>query len=93
MKFIRNISILFFLTLLIACSRITEENYDRIENGMEEAAVIKILGEPAESSSMGIGSLKGKSSVWDDGKIRISIQFFNGKVKLKKFGATDKEDS
>jgi len=93
MKFIKNISILFFLTLLIACSQVTEENYDRIESGMEEATVIKILGEPAESSSMGIGSLTGKSSVWDDGKMRISIQFFNGKVKLKKFGASEKEDS
>ncbi len=91
MKFIRNISILFFLTSLIACSRITEENYDRIESGMDETAVIKILGEPAESSSMGIGSLKGKSSVWDDGKARISIQFFNGKVKLKNFGASEIE--
>jgi len=40
---------------------------------------------------MGIGSLKGKSSVWDDGKARISIQFFNGKVKLKNFGASEKE--
>ena len=93
MKLIKSISILFFLTLLIACSRVTEENYDRIESGMEEAAVIKILGEPAESSSMGIGSLKGKSSVWDDGKARISIKFFNGKVKLKNFGASEKEDS
>ena len=60
---------------------------------MEEAAVIKILGEPDESSSMGIGSLSGKSSIWDDGKARISIQFFNGKVKLKNFGATEKESS
>jgi len=93
MKFIKNISILFFLTLLIACSRVTEENYDRIENGMEEAAVINILGEPAESSSMGIGSLTGKSSVWDDGKARISIQFFNDKVKLKKFGTSEKGNS
>ena len=93
MKFIKNISILFFLTLLIACSRVTEENYDRIENGMEEATVIKILGEPDESSSMGVGSLTGKSSVWDDGKARFSIQFFNGKVKLKNFGTTKKEGS
>jgi len=93
MKFIRNLSILLFLTLLIACSRVTEENYNKIENGMEEATVIKILGDPDESSSMGIGSLSGKSSVWDDGKARISIQFFNAKVKLKNFGATEKEDS
>ena len=93
MKFISNLSILFFLTLLVACSRVTEDNYNRIESGMEEAAVIKILGVPDESSSMGIGSLSGKSSVWDDGKARISIQFFNGKVKLKKFGASDKKPS
>jgi hypothetical protein len=93
MKFIRNISILLFLTLLIACSRVTEGNYNKIESGMEEATVIKILGDPDESSSMGIGSLSGKSSVWDDGKARISIQFFNGKVKLKNFGATEKKDS
>ena len=93
MKFIENISILFFLTLLIACSRVTEDNYNRIESGMEEATVIKILGEPDESSSIGIGSLSGKSSVWDDGKARISIQFFNSKVKLKKFGTSDKKPS
>jgi hypothetical protein len=93
MKFIKIISILFLLSLLIACSRITEENYDRIESGMEETAVIKILGEPDESSSMGIGSLTGKSSVWDNGKTRISIQFFNGKVKLKNFGTSEKEGS
>ena len=92
MKFIKIISILF-LTLLIACSRITEDNYNRIESGMEEAAVIKILGEPDDSSSMGVGPLTGKSSVWDDGKARISIQFFNGKVKLKIFSVTEKEDS
>lgn len=93
MKFIKIISILFLLSLLIACSRITEENYERIESGMEETAVIKILGEPDESSSMGIGSLTGKSSVWDNGKTRISIQFFNGKVKLKNFGTSEKEGS
>jgi hypothetical protein len=42
---------------------------------------------------MGIGSLTGKSSVWNNGKTRISIQFFNGKVKLKNFGASEKEGS
>jgi len=93
MKFIRNLSILLYCILLIACSRVTEDNYNRIESGMEEAAVIKILGDPDDSSSMGIGSLTGKSSVWDDGKARISIQFFNGKVKLKKFSSSDKKPS
>ena len=93
MKFIRNLSILFFFILLVACGRVTEENYNRIESGMEEAAVIKILGDPDETSSMGIGALTGKSSVWADGEARISIQFFNGKVKLKKFGASDKKPS
>ena len=52
MKFIRNLSILFFFILLVACGRVTEENYNRIESGMEEAAVIKILGDPDETSSM-----------------------------------------
>lgn len=93
MKFIRNFSIFLFYILLVACSRVTEDNYNLIENGMEEAAVIKILGEPDESSSMGLGSMSGKSSVWDDGKMRINIQFFNGKVKLKKFASSDKEPS
>jgi len=91
MKFIRNLSILLFYIFLVACSRVTEDNYNRIESGMEETAVIKILGEPDKSSSMGIGPLSGKSSVWDDGKVRISIQFFNGKVKLKNFGVSEKE--
>ncbi len=90
MKFIKKLAILLFCITLIACSRVTEENYDRIENGMEEAAVIDILGEPDEAAGMEIGSLSGKSSTWDDGKARITIQFFNGKVKLKKFGASEK---
>jgi hypothetical protein len=84
--------VLLLASLLICgCSRINQENFERIQDDMSEAEVIGILGEPTESSSYGIGPLSGTAAVWDDGKSRISIKFVNGKVKLKSFSKSTPE--
>jgi hypothetical protein len=66
-------------------SKINEENFARIEDGMTEQQVIDLLGTPTESSSMGALGVSGSAAVWMDGEARISVQFVNGKVRLKQF--------
>jgi len=72
--------------LLSACgSKISQENFNKIKDGMAEADVVNILGEPTESSSMGVAGLSGSSATWKYDKTTITIQFVNGKVALKNF--------
>lgn len=70
---------------LAACSKVTQENYARIQDGMSEQEVHAILGAPAESSSVTILGLSGTSSRWQSGDAVVTIQFANGKVRLKSF--------
>ena len=69
--------------LLAACSKITAENYERVKEGMTEAEVTAILGPPTESSAMSILGITGQSSRWDGKESLITVQFVNGKVRVK----------
>ena len=73
------------LLVLAACSRITEENFSKIRNGMTEQEVYAILGSPAESSSTNVLGISGTSAKWSGGDASISVRFVNGKVALKSF--------
>ncbi len=73
------------LLLLAACSRITQENFSKIQDGMSEQEVRALLGEPTESSSTQILGISGTSSRWVDGETVITVRFVNGKVALKSF--------
>lgn len=78
------------MLLLTACSsKLSEENFDQIENGMAKEDVIDLLGKPTETSSLELGGLSGTSAVWDDGNKRITIQFINNKVKVKQYTSSD----
>jgi hypothetical protein len=71
--------------LLAACSKVTQENFSRIENGMSEQEVVAILGSPAESSSSSVLGISGTASKWTGGDAVITVRFVNGKVALKSF--------
>jgi hypothetical protein len=71
--------------LLAACSRVTEENYAKIRDGMSEQEVIAILGKPTESSSLSIAGLSGTGAKWVEGDAVIAVQFVNGKVLSSSF--------
>ena len=71
--------------LLAACSKITQENFAKIRDGMSEQEVLALLGEPTESSSAGMLGISGTSSRWIGGDAVITIRFVNGKVALKSF--------
>jgi hypothetical protein len=71
--------------LLASCSKVTQENFARVEEGMSEAQVIAILGAPAESNSVTVLGVSGTASRWSGGDAVITVRFVNGKVALKSF--------
>jgi hypothetical protein len=83
---VRN-TLLAFLTalLLCACSKVTQENFLKIQDGMSEQEVIALLGQPTESNSVTLLGMSGTSSRWVQGDAVISVNFVNGKVALKSF--------
>lgn len=71
------------LFLLAACSKVTPENFAKIQDGMPEEQVLDLLGKPTESSSVNILGVSGTSSRWVGGDTAITVRFVNGKVALK----------
>jgi len=71
--------------LLAACSRITQDNFAKVQDGMTEQDVSAILGSPTETSSSSLLGISGTSSTWRGGDAVITIRFVNGKVALKSF--------
>jgi len=72
---------------LISCggSKLTQENFEKIQTGMTLAQVQAILGEPTESSSVDVAVFSGTVSKWRQEDVTITIQFVNGKVVAKQF--------
>jgi hypothetical protein len=75
------------MLFLPACtgSKITQDNFDKIQVGMTQAEVKEILGEATESSSLDIAGFSGTTSTWRRKDTGITIQFVNGKVVAKQF--------
>jgi len=71
-------------------TRITKENFDKIQTGMTQAEVQAILGEPTESSSVDLALFSGTTSTWRAGDTTIAVQFVNGKVVAKQFNKPGK---
>jgi hypothetical protein len=79
-------SVLAIAVLLLACgSRVSQENYNKISNGMPYAEVVKILGQPQSSEGRGLLGVTASTSEWKDGKHEIMIVFVNEKVTSKMF--------
>ena len=82
----RTLAIVFAVALLLAaCSKVTQENYAKIRDGMSDQEVAALLGPATESGGMNILGISGGSSKWVDKGAVISIQFINGKVVGKSF--------
>ena len=77
---------------LVSCSgsKISQENFEKIQTGMSMTQVTAILGEPTESSSVDVAVFSGTVSKWKAEGITITIQFVNGKVVAKQFSKGDK---
>ena len=62
--------------LFSGCGKITKENYDKIEMGMEYETVVGFLGEPDGCESV----LGAKSCIWGAEEKHITIKFLGDKV-------------
>jgi 4-hydroxy-3-methylbut-2-enyl diphosphate reductase IspH len=77
--------VLIALLLVAACSKVTQENFSKIQDGMSEAEVHAILGKPTESNSAQILGISGTSSKWVGSDAEITIRFLGGKLALKSY--------
>lgn len=95
MNTLKKIITAFILTLtvfLISCgSPISQKNFDKIKSGMSKNEVIQLLGEPTESTGMGLGEISGANLVWKSSEITITIQFINDKVAVKSLISHDND--
>jgi hypothetical protein len=73
-----------------AGSKISQENFEKIQTGMPLSQVIAILGEPTESSSVDVAVFSGTVSKWKAGSVTITIQFVNNKVVAKQLSKGEK---
>jgi len=75
---------LYLAAFLLGCqSKINEQNYQKIQNGMTLEEVKAILGEPTSSNTAGIGPLSGTTAEWKETELTISLKLLNNQVKLK----------
>ncbi|MEQ8798026.1 MAG: DUF3862 domain-containing protein [Salinisphaeraceae bacterium] len=81
---------LVMMVSVAACDRrINRDNFDRIEEGMSRSAVIELLGEPDEQSSLGLGSFSGATLRWVDGDRSIAVMFANDQVAFRSFSRSE----
>jgi hypothetical protein len=73
------------LLLLVACSKITQDNFAKVEDGMSEEAVRAVLGTPTDSSSVSVLGVSGTVSRWVARDAVITVRFVNGKTAFKSF--------
>ncbi|OGT57726.1 MAG: hypothetical protein A3F14_04880 [Gammaproteobacteria bacterium RIFCSPHIGHO2_12_FULL_43_28] len=78
-------AILCLCLAMTACSRITQDNFNKVRPNMTMQEVTAILGTPTSSESIDIGGISGTSAIWEKDDIQITIQFLNDKVLLKNF--------
>lgn len=70
--------LLAVLTLLGACSKLTQDNYDQVKAGMTYDEVTRILG-TATHCDEAVGT---KSCLWGDDAKNIKITFLAGRATV-----------
>ena len=64
------------LALLAACSKITQDNYDKLQMGMSYEQVEGVLGQPKSCSDV----LGVKNCTWGDAQRHIDVSFLGNKA-------------
>lgn len=93
-RMLRRVAVIIGLSLLLlACSKINQDNFAKIKHGMAFEEVIKLLGEPTSTQTIDISGISGTSAVWKSDKVEIDIQFLNNRVTVKSFSTLDKDET
>ena len=82
MKIIRALLLTITAALLVtACSRLTEANLQKVQNGMTTDEVKAILGDPTSSQTgSALGIVSGTTYVYHTDTSDVKITFVNDKV-------------
>jgi hypothetical protein len=79
------------LLTLAACSRVTADNYAKLETGMSRSEVHALLGAPDEVSGGGIGRMTLMTERWDGRKHVISVTYAGDELAIKSIESRNKE--
>ena len=94
MRIHRSLGFAILILCLAACgSRLNQENFDKIRDGMSQKEVREILGEPVDASGASFLGLSSGEAVWKDDKTTISVHFLNDKVISKHMVRGEKKGS
>ena len=92
MRVHRSLGVVLLLACLAACgSRLNQENFDKVREGMSQKEVREILGAPINASGGSVLGLSGEEAVWKDDKTVITVHFLNDKVVSKRMSRTEKK--
>ncbi len=72
------IFLVILATLLVGCSKLNRENYDKLRVGMGYKETVAILGKPDSCSD----TLVAKSCTWGNDRKYITVNFIGDKVIL-----------
>ena len=75
---LRSFVLMSFCVLLVACSKVNQENYSKLSAGMAKAEVEQLLGSPSDCS----GALGMSSCTWGNKNSFISVQYAGDKVLM-----------
>ncbi len=93
MRTLRSVGVAVLLLFLAACgSRLNQENFDKIRDGMSQKEVREILGEPVDASGASFLGLSSGEAMWKDDKTTITVHFLNDKVVGKHMSPTEKKE-
>ena len=91
MRIHRTFGLAILLLFLAACgSRLNQENFDKVREGMSQKEVREILGEPVDASGASLLGVSGGESVWKDDKTVITVHFLNEKVVSKRMSPIER---
>ncbi len=65
-------------TLIFGCSRLTQDNYDKLKMGMDYNEVVSLLGKPDNCSE----TLGAKKCIWGNEQKNITVSFLGDKIIL-----------
>lgn len=68
---------------IAGCSKVTADNYAKIEAGMTHDQVQAILGKPDSVSGSSLGSLAMSTEIWNGRSQDISITYAGDKLVMK----------
>ncbi|MCE0496417.1 MAG: outer membrane protein assembly factor BamE [Methylacidiphilales bacterium] len=74
------LSTIAVLILVTACSKLTEDNLQKIHNGMSTDEVKAILGTPTDVQSSGALGITGSTYTYHTSTSDVKITFLNDKV-------------